>query len=666
MGHSYFLAVDVGTSRVGAATARLGQDGAIVAASFPLGRRSDSVATVVFVAEDGELLFGDAAERRGVTQPDRLIREFKRSIGDEVPLMVGGHAIRAEQVYARTVVDVIETVAEREGARPEGVILTHPAIWGPHRIGMVRSALAGLGVADVGFMTEPEAAARHYEAYRALGDGDTLAVYDLGGGTFDCVILRKADGSFEPLGEPVGLENLGGADFDDAVMRHVLRSAEVPAEVLLDASADTRIALSQLRRECVDAKEALSFDSDVAIPVLVGGGRSSVRLTRAEFEGMIDGSVARTIDALQDALDSAGVDTAELESVLLIGGSSRIPLVTQRLSERLDRPTAIDADPKSSIALGAARTALVRATDEQLGVSGALAVFDELGPAAFVGELDVIAPAPAAPAPPVNAAGAPPRSGFAHIAALSGGAIVVAAAIVFGSTLTAGSGSGRDFLTPGAGDATPTPTAEAPAPAPPDAAAPPATEQQSPRSGSDSRSGATKGATRAPAKKPATAAPSTRPSKAPQPVAAAETPKTGTGTTQTPVGGDTTTGTDPDTDPGTTDPGTTDPGTTDPGTTDPGTTDPGTTDPGTTDPGTTDPGTTDPGTTDPGTTDPGTTDPGTTDPGTTDPGTTDPGTTDPGTTDPGTTDPGTTDPGAGDAPPPTDPAPVPPASDIPA
>ena len=82
MGESYFLAVDVGTSRVGAATARLSADGSISAASFPLGRRSDSVATVVFVAEDGELLFGDVAERRGVTQPERLIREFKRSIGD--------------------------------------------------------------------------------------------------------------------------------------------------------------------------------------------------------------------------------------------------------------------------------------------------------------------------------------------------------------------------------------------------------------------------------------------------------------------------------------------------------------------------------------------------------------------------------------------------------
>ncbi len=450
MGESYFLAVDVGTSRVGAATARLSADGSISAASFPLGRRSDSVATVVFVAEDGELLFGDVAERRGVTQPERLIREFKRSIGDEVPLMVGGQSIRAEQLYARTVASVIEIVTEREGVQPEAVILTHPAMWGPHRIGLVRAALDAIGVGAVEFITEPEAAARQYEAARALDDGQTLAVYDLGGGTFDCVILRKQDDAFELMSAPIGLDNLGGADFDDAVLRHVLHAADVPADVLADASPDARIALSQLRRECVDAKEALSFDSDVVVPVLLTAGRSSVRLTRAEFEDMIDGSVEQTIDALEDALDAADVTPEQLESVLLIGGSSRIPLVTQRLSERLDRPTAIDADPKSSIALGAARTALIRLTDRQIGVSTDLALLD--ASAASAGELELIpatqAPALAAPVGPVAGRSTPSAR---HILAVSGGAIVVAAAIVFGSTMTAGTGIG-DFFAPSASD----------------------------------------------------------------------------------------------------------------------------------------------------------------------------------------------------------------------
>ncbi len=117
---SYFLAVDVGTSRIAAATARIAADGSIVTAPFALGRKSDSVATVVFVAEDGDLSFGDVAERRGVAQPERLIREFKRSIGDEVPLVVGGRSLPAEQLYALTVAAIVELVTEREGPAAGG------------------------------------------------------------------------------------------------------------------------------------------------------------------------------------------------------------------------------------------------------------------------------------------------------------------------------------------------------------------------------------------------------------------------------------------------------------------------------------------------------------------------------------------------------------------
>src|SRR5215203_387610 len=230
---SYFAAIDLGTSRIAAATARIAADGSIVAAPFPLGRKSDSVATVVFVSDDGELSFGDAAERRGVTQPDRLIREFKRSVGDEVPIVVSGRPLPAEQLYALTVAEILRIITEREGAEPEAISLTHPTAWGGHRIDLIRAALAQVGVRDVELITEPEAAARHYEAARPLEIGGTLAVYDLGGGTFDCVVLRKEiDGSFGIIGEPVGIDNLGGADFDDAVMRHVIDASGIDISTL--------------------------------------------------------------------------------------------------------------------------------------------------------------------------------------------------------------------------------------------------------------------------------------------------------------------------------------------------------------------------------------------------------------------------------------------------
>ena len=537
----YFLAVDVGTSRVAAATARLAVDGSISTVPFPLGRRSDNMSTVVFVADDGELLIGDAAERRGVTEPDRLIREFKRSIGDEVPLLVAGRALRAEDLYAHTVAVVVETVAEREGTRPASIILSHPASWGPHRIGLIRAALERIGIVEVDLISEPEAAARSYESSRRLAPGQTLAVYDLGGGTFDTVVLRKDEhNAFTLLGKPVGIDNLGGADFDDAVLRHVLLAADIAAADLADP--DSRLALAQLRRECVDAKEALSFDSDATIPVLLPSGSSRIRLTRSEFESMIDPSLEQTIDALDDALEAGGVESDDVECILLIGGSSRIPLVTQRLSERFDRPTAIDADPKSSIALGAALTALVRANDRDLGVGQELALLESDADAASH-EVELFQPAGAvatlaAPVSPA-VAGTPKR----HTFALAGGAVLIAAAIVFGSTVTAG--SDNNFFTPMSTERlfTPGPTAlpVAPAPALPGAPEPPAAvegggegdqpvaESRAPRKGAKAPSTETASwkpriASPAPATAPTGGAPTPAPLKPPAPAGEPSTP----------------------------------------------------------------------------------------------------------------------------------------------
>ena len=146
MATAYFLGIDVGTSRTAAATARSAPDTTLDTRSFPLGRSTDSAPSSVFVTADG-LLFGDAAERRGISQPERLVREFKRSIGDDVPLSVAGRTLPPEQLYAHTVASVIEAVVEREGSSPEGTMLTHPTGWGSHRLGLIRTAL---GRAEVG------------------------------------------------------------------------------------------------------------------------------------------------------------------------------------------------------------------------------------------------------------------------------------------------------------------------------------------------------------------------------------------------------------------------------------------------------------------------------------------------------------------------------------
>lgn len=359
----YYLAIDVGTSRTAAATARSAPDGALLAAPLPLGRNADSTPTTVFIS-DGGLLFGDAAERRGTAQPERLVREFKRRIGDDVPIVAGDRRFSAQDLYALVVGWVIGTAVEREGQHPAGIAVSVPVTWGEYRTQLVQDAIGRLGWSDVQVITEPEAAARHYEATHPLDTGRALAVYDFGGGTFDTVILQKtADGRVDFVGSPVGIPDLGGADFDDIVLRHTLRAADIPASALagVDADAGLRMALASLRRECVDAKESLSFDGEAVVPVLIGDGHGAVRLTRAEFEDMVEPEIERTVEVLEDALAQSGLTADDLDAILLTGGTSRIPRVAQLLSERFDRPIAVDADPKAIIALGAARTAAASA-----------------------------------------------------------------------------------------------------------------------------------------------------------------------------------------------------------------------------------------------------------------------------------------------------------------
>jgi molecular chaperone DnaK len=359
----YLLGVDVGTSFTAAAVARLRAGEPPARSVLKLGQRSDSVPSVIFFGDEEQVLVGESAERRGLERPDRLVREFKRRVGDEVPIVVGNLHVAPHDILATMVRWVVDRAEEREGEAPAAVILTHPAGWGEYKKALLREALAGVGLAGVDLISEPAAAALHYATQERVDAGSVIAVYDLGGGTFDIALLRKNDSdSFDSLGHPEGLERLGGADFDEAVFRHVVASSGgVFSSIDVDDSS-VLVALNRLRRECVEAKEALSFDSEATIPVLLPGAQRHVRLVRSEFELMIEDDLRETISTVVHATKAAGVEPEDLSSILLIGGSSRIPLVAELLSAELGRPIAIDADPKTSIALGAAFSAVTTFT----------------------------------------------------------------------------------------------------------------------------------------------------------------------------------------------------------------------------------------------------------------------------------------------------------------
>ncbi len=355
---SYWLGVDVGSTFTAAAICRVQAGHRALPEVVPLGTRSTAVSSVVYLGQDGEVIVGEAAERRAVTHPDRVVREFKRRIGDEVPMVIGGTPHSAPEITAKVIRWVVDRVAQREGGPAAGIVITHPASWGTYKIRIIAQALLVTDLPDITFRTEPEAAAASYALSERIESGSTIAVYDLGGGTFDAAVVRKTGtATFSMLGHPQGLEQLGGVDFDDAVFNHVLAAVPDLAELDPDDPA-TLAATAALRRECTAAKEALSVDTEVTIPVLAPGIRSQVRLVRAEFEDMIRAQVAETVEALRRALRSADVEPQGLDAVLLVGGSSRVPLVAQLVSAELGRPVAVDADPKAAIALGAALSAL--------------------------------------------------------------------------------------------------------------------------------------------------------------------------------------------------------------------------------------------------------------------------------------------------------------------
>jgi molecular chaperone DnaK len=348
---SYYLGIDLGTTYTGAARFSDGR-GEIIT----LGDRSAVVPSVLFFRDDGDVLAGDPAVRRGLSEPTRVVREFKRRMGDPTPIMVGAAPYSADSLMAELFETILGLVSQREGGPAEGLGVTHPANWGPYKLDILRQALRMADAGHAVVLSEPEAAAIHYAWTERLAVGEIVAVYDLGGGTFDAAVLRKTDSEqrFQMLGEAEGVERLGGIDFDEAVFQYVVRYLGSAISELDPDDPATIQGIARLRQECVNAKEALSSDTDVSVPVFLPNVQTEVRLVRGEFEAMIRPAIGQTIEALRRALRGAGVAPDDLAAVLLVGGSSKIPLVAQLVAAEVGRPIAVDIHPKHTVAMGAA------------------------------------------------------------------------------------------------------------------------------------------------------------------------------------------------------------------------------------------------------------------------------------------------------------------------
>jgi len=382
---AYYLGIDIGTTYTAAAVWR---DGRYDVAS--LGNRAATIPSVVLLRDDETVLTGEAAARRAATEPQRVAREFKRRLGDPTPIIVAGTPYSADALIAKLLRWVVDRVAEAEGGPAARIAVTHPANWGTYKLDLLRQAIRIADLDNVATLSEPEAAAIHYASQARVETGSVIAVYDLGGGTFDAAVLRKSDTGWGTLGQPEGIERLGGVDFDAAVFHHVVAATDGTIEQLDPSDPAATAAVARLRQECVEAKEALSSDTDVSIPVLLPNLQTEVRLTRAEYEQMVRPALADSITATNRALRSAGVTPDQVTAVLLVGGSSRTPLVAELVSSALGRPVAVDAHPKHGVALGAA----ILAAQQGRAAAG--------GPA----PAPAASPTPAAPAAPASPAAA--------------------------------------------------------------------------------------------------------------------------------------------------------------------------------------------------------------------------------------------------------------------
>ncbi len=350
---SYVLAVDLGTTFTAAAIVRDGGDPQVVT----LEHHGTSVPSVLWIGPDRQMLVGTAAARRAATDSSRVVREFKRRIGDTTPLLVGGSPYSAEQLSARLLRWVYDTVAEQEGGPPIGMAITHPANWGPYKLELLNQLLRLAEVGPTVTITEPEAAAIHYSAGERVESGDVVCVYDLGGGTFDVAVLEKTDSGFKVLGEPEGVERLGGIDFDAAVYGYVVDQLGTALDNVPPDHPDWIAALSKLREECTNAKETLSVAPDATIEVWLPTGRHQITITTERFSELIGPPITETVKAVRRGLQAAHVNPADVGKILLVGGSSRIPIIRSTVDEELGIATAIDTHPKHAVALGAARFA---------------------------------------------------------------------------------------------------------------------------------------------------------------------------------------------------------------------------------------------------------------------------------------------------------------------
>ena len=347
---AYALGIDLGTCFTAASVARENS-----ASALTLGTHVAQMPSVVFIRENGEVLVGDSAEREALINPALAARDFKRRLGDPIPITIGHATHSVESLLGHLILDIVRHATEQERRPPALVVLTHPANYSSFKIDSLCEAarLAGIAPDRIVLLAEPEAAMVAFGHRAPVAPNEFTAVYNFGGATFEAAIVRRSGEQLELVGVGEANERLGGNDFDQMIFTHVDASLGGSVSKADRRDPQTRPRQVRLRLECRRAKESLSSDNETLVPVALHELDTEVRLSRTEFESLIRPRVNETIRSLERAVDSAGINMEQVARVLLLGGTSRIPLVAEMVGLTTSRPISLDPYPKLSVAIGA-------------------------------------------------------------------------------------------------------------------------------------------------------------------------------------------------------------------------------------------------------------------------------------------------------------------------
>lgn len=346
------IGIDLGTTN--SCVAFMDGKEAVVIANAEGGRTTPSV---VGFSKTGERLIGEAAKRQAITNPDKTIVSIKRHMGTDYKVDIDGKKYTPQEISAMILQKLKQDAESYLGEEVTQAVITVPAYFNDSQRQATKDAgkIAGLEVLRI--INEPTAAALAYGLDNT--DDQKVLVFDLGGGTFDVSILELGDGVFEVLATS-GDNQLGGDDFDQVIMDYLIEEFQKENGIDLRKDPNHTQVMQRLKNEAEKAKKDLSgvLTTTISLPFLTADETRpkhlEVTLTRAKFEELSADLIERTMVPTRQALNDAGLKPEDIDRVLLVGGSTRIPAVQEAIKKLIGKEPSKGVNPDEVVAMGAA------------------------------------------------------------------------------------------------------------------------------------------------------------------------------------------------------------------------------------------------------------------------------------------------------------------------